>query len=111
MKLDPVKWHPLAIPFVLVTVLSVPLIFKPDVVQPHPRLARQSTMTESTVDKDMRDRIDFWLGRNQLNVYGDPPGTMYAGGTPLFDERSGVTKDRYVYILEHHPDLEKEEFR
>ena len=50
-------------------------------------------------------RIDEWIARNGLNAYGDPPGTMYAGSTPLFEERTGVMKDRYAYILEHHPEL------
>ena len=41
------------------------------------------------------------------NPYGDPKGTSYAGGTPLFDERTGARKDRYEYILEKHPELRK----
>jgi hypothetical protein len=30
---------------------------------------------------------------------------VYAGGTPLFDERTGRSRDRYDYILERHPEL------
>jgi hypothetical protein len=37
--------------------------------------------------------------------YGDPKGTIYAGGTPLFDERSAKLTDRYEYILSKHPEL------
>ncbi len=61
--------------------------------------------TESTVDEQLRRRIDEWVRSNGLNPYGDPQGTMYSGGTPLFDESTGLTKDRYQYILEQHPEL------
>ena len=60
---------------------------------------------QSAVDDQLRRRIDDWIKRNGRNPYGDPPGTMYMGGTPLFDENTGVTKDRYLYILEQHPEL------
>jgi hypothetical protein len=40
-----------------------------------------------------------------LNEYGDPKDTMYAGGTPLFNEMTGETVDRYEYILKQHPEL------
>jgi len=32
---------------------------------------------------------------------------MYAGGTPLFDERTGRVRDKYEYILERHPELRR----
>src|SRR5258706_447546 len=31
--------------------------------------------------------VERWLAERDLNQYGDPAGTMYTGGTPLFDER------------------------
>jgi hypothetical protein len=57
------------------------------------------------VDDRLRRRIDEWIARNGLNPYGDPPGTMYLGGTPLYNEQTGLTRDRYQYILERHPEL------
>jgi hypothetical protein len=48
--------------------------------------------------------IDDIIARNDLNEFGDPKDTMYAGGTPLFDMMTGKTKDRYEYILDRHPD-------
>jgi hypothetical protein len=60
---------------------------------------------QSAVDEQLHRRIDEWIARNGLNTYGDPPGTMYMGGTPLFDEATGAVKDRYLYILEKHPEL------
>ena len=59
----------------------------------------------SPVDAGIRQRIDSWLSEKHLNEFGDPPGTKYTGGTPLFDERTGLRKDRYEYILSKHPEL------
>jgi len=58
------------------------------------------------VDEATRKRIDAWIKEKDLNPYGDPKGTAYLGGDPLFDEmRPGPRKDRYEYILERHPEL------
>ena len=59
----------------------------------------------AAIDSATRARIDRWIKEKGRNPYGDPPDTMYAGGTPLFDERTGTKKDRYEYILEKHPEL------
>jgi hypothetical protein len=59
----------------------------------------------SKVDSETRARIDRWIKENRRNQYGDAPDTMYAGGTPLFDERTGQSRDRYEYILSKHPEL------
>jgi len=48
--------------------------------------------------------IDEMIHKLGLNEYGDPKDTMYAGGTPLFNEMTGDTRDRYDYILSKHPD-------
>jgi hypothetical protein len=44
-----------------------------------------------------------WLERSSdsLNTYGDPADTMYMGGSPLFNERTGEFKDKFQYIIEH----------
>ena len=49
--------------------------------------------------------IDAWLAGRGLGEYGDPPGTMYMGGTPLFDEATGERRDRVDYLLEKHPEI------
>ena len=49
--------------------------------------------------------IDNWLTDNGFNEYGDPKGTTYMGGSPLFDEHSGQMVDRYEYVLRSHPEL------
>ena len=57
------------------------------------------------VDEKMKQKIEEWMKREGRNQYGDPKDTMYAGGNPLFDERSAKLKDRYEYILGKHPEL------
>lgn len=49
-------------------------------------------------------KIENWIIKNGLNQFGDPVGTVYAGGTPLIDEKTGRTLDRMDYILTKHPD-------
>jgi hypothetical protein len=48
-------------------------------------------------------KIDVWIIKNNLNEFGDPKGTVYAGGTPLFSEATGKKIDKYQYILDKHP--------
>ncbi|OJI06510.1 hypothetical protein BK004_03125 [bacterium CG10_46_32] len=49
--------------------------------------------------------IDDWLSANNLNDFGDKEGTFYTGGTPLFDERTGETIDRFQYLFDKFPEL------
>jgi len=59
------------------------------------------------VDDSTKQRIDRWIKDNKRNPFGDSKDTVYAGGTPLFDERTGKTRDKYDYILDRHPELRK----
>ena len=52
-----------------------------------------------------KDKIDQWLQDKNLNQYGDSEDTVYAGGTPLFNELTGESINRYVYLLEKFPEL------
>jgi hypothetical protein len=47
--------------------------------------------------------VDRWLAARGLDRYGGQAGTMYAGGTPLFDERTGERRDRLAYVYKQHP--------
>ena len=47
--------------------------------------------------------VDKWLAGRKLDPYGNPLGTMYAGGTPLFDERTGEHVDRLAYVYKRQP--------
>ena len=57
----------------------------------------------------LKRKIDQWIEREGRNQYGDAKDTVYAGGNPLFDERSSKGKDRYEYILSKHPELREKE--
>jgi hypothetical protein len=48
--------------------------------------------------------VDRWLQAKGLDAYGFPRGTMYSGGTPLFDEASGQRMSRREFLLKHQPD-------
>jgi hypothetical protein len=48
--------------------------------------------------------VDRWLSAHKLDRYGSPEGTMYAGGTPLFDERTGEQADRLDHVYNKHPE-------
>ncbi|MGV3719478.1 MAG: hypothetical protein ACO1SX_01100 [Actinomycetota bacterium] len=61
----------------------------------------------SSIDETTRKRIDAWVRENNRNEFGDSKDTVYAGGTPLFNEMTGRTLDRYEYILKKHPELRK----
>lgn len=56
------------------------------------------------LSSEERAKIETWISDNGLNEYGDPSGTVYAGGTPLYDEKTSQTIDRFDYILNRHPD-------
>lgn len=59
------------------------------------------------VDNETKKRIDQWVRQNGRNEFGDAKGTVYAGGTPLFNEMTGQRLDKYDYILKRHPELRK----
>ena len=65
-------------------------------------------LNSMAVDEATKKRIDAWIKSEGRNDFGDPKGTNYAGGTPLFDMRTGRTRDRYDYILERNPQLKQE---
>ena len=52
-----------------------------------------------------KQAIKDWLNSNKLNDYGDPRDSVYAGGTPLFDEATGEIKNRFEHLLEKFPEL------
>ena len=53
---------------------------------------------------DGRDAcVDYWLAPHQLDAFGAPIGTVYAGGTPLFDEATGKTMSRLEHLGHNAP--------
>jgi hypothetical protein len=49
--------------------------------------------------------IESYLEAHALDGFGSPRGSMYPGGTPLFDEASGQRLSREEYLARHHPDI------
>ncbi len=58
----------------------------------------------ANLSDEQKKAIDERIKRDGLNEFGDPKGTSYMGGTPLFNEMTGETKDRYEHISGKHPD-------
>lgn len=56
------------------------------------------------LDDTQKKWIDDTIKKRGLNEYGDPKDTVYAGGSPLFDMRTGDMLDRYEYIIKKHKD-------
>jgi hypothetical protein len=48
--------------------------------------------------------VDRWLAAQKLDAYGSPLGTMYMGGTPLFDEATGRRTSRQAFLAAHQPE-------
>ncbi|HXX29379.1 MAG TPA: hypothetical protein VEJ89_01535 [Myxococcaceae bacterium] len=48
--------------------------------------------------------VDRWLAARRLDAFGSPQGTLYAGGTPLFDEATGERTSRQAYLAAHRPE-------
>lgn len=86
------KWLIILVIAVLLGLLAAFIISKP------------ANGPEDTTPLSERVQIDMWIGANNLNQYGDSADTVYAGGTPLFNEFTGERTDRYDYILRTHPD-------
>lgn len=60
---------------------------------------------DDTLSPAVKQAIDNWIKANGLNEYGDRRGSIYPGGTPLFDEMTGKRLTRYQYIIENHPEF------
>jgi len=51
--------------------------------------------------------LDKWLQGKKLDRYGHAEGTMYAGGSPIFNEMTGESRERLDYVYERQPDAKK----
>lgn len=62
-------------------------------------------MTSADLSAADKQAIDDWLTKKGLNRYGDAGNAVYTGGTPLFNEATGKSIERYDYILNKFPDI------
>jgi hypothetical protein len=56
------------------------------------------------LDAKQTECVDRWLKGHVLDDYGNPQGTMYAGGTPTFDETTGRSVDRWTLVAKNRPE-------
>uniref|UniRef100_K3X6G8 Cystatin domain-containing protein n=1 Tax=Globisporangium ultimum (strain ATCC 200006 / CBS 805.95 / DAOM BR144) TaxID=431595 RepID=K3X6G8_GLOUD len=63
-----------------------------------------SSSASAPMSAEEKAQVDAWIKKNDLNQFGDSKHMAYTGGTPLFDETTGKTRDLYDYILHRHPD-------
>lgn len=55
-------------------------------------------------DPKQTECVERWLKGHVLDAYGNPEGTMYAGGTPTFDESTGRSVDRWALVAKNRPE-------
>lgn len=87
----------------IIVLLSVKLIIDPSNM-PGNKTSITPSIAEPTISTQEQESIEIWIKMNNLNFFGDPSDTVYTGGTPLYDETSGETQDRFDYILKNHPE-------
>ena len=56
------------------------------------------------LDGKQTECVERWLKGHVLDDYGNPQGTMYAGGTPTFDESTGRSVDRWTLVAKNRPE-------
>ncbi len=61
----------------------------------------------SILTEEEKDKIDKWLEEKGLNRYGDSKGVIYKNGSPLFNEKTGESIERFKYILNRYPNILK----
>ena len=66
--------------------------------------AGQAKEEGSEISLKEKQLIEAWIIESNLNQYGDIKDMAYIGATPLFNERTGQSIDRYEYILKGHSD-------
>ncbi|QDE69079.1 hypothetical protein BHS07_20690 [Myxococcus xanthus] len=67
-------------------------------------LSAEDAGSGSTTRAAQEACVDTWLQKQGLDAYGNPEGSMYAGGTPLFNERTGEQIDRLDFIFKNKPE-------
>jgi len=76
-----------------------------DVINLFEKEEKKELSKAKDLTSDQIKKIEDWIGENNLNRYGDPADMMYVGGTPLFNEATGESVDRYDYIFKNHPNI------
>jgi len=67
--------------------------------------AATATTPSSEWTAGQRACVEAYLETHALDGFGSPRGTMYPGGTPLFDEATGQRLSREEYLVRRHPEV------
>ena len=62
------------------------------------------TAARMQLDPKQTECVERWLKGHGLDDYGNPQGTLYAGGTPTFDESTGRSVDRWTLVMKNRPE-------
>ena len=80
----------------------------PPVARPTPPAARAAPAPVAAAriqpDPKQTECVEKWLKGHGLDDYGNPQGTLYAGGTPTFDETTGRYADRWTMVAKNRPE-------
>lgn len=79
----------------------------PPAARPAPTAERTPTPASSAgprLDARQTECVEKWLKGHGLDAYGNPTGTVYAGGTPTFDEPTGRSVDRWILVAKNRPE-------
>jgi hypothetical protein len=69
--------------------------------------SEKESVSSEDLTEEQKEKIDDWLEENGYNRYGDTAGAIYPGGTPLYNEETGESVNRYDHILKKFPDILK----
>jgi hypothetical protein len=73
-----------------------------------PNPEKQNNESKENLNLDLpeaeKSQIEAWLEENNYNQYGDKVDTIYAGGSPLFNESTGKSTLLYDYLVQKYPD-------
>jgi hypothetical protein len=88
---------------------SAPAPAQPAAPAPRPqptaeRSAGPAPVPTLRLDAKQTECVEKWLKGHRLDAYGNPEGTMYAGGTPTFDEATGKSVDRWTLVTKNRPE-------
>jgi hypothetical protein len=67
--------------------------------------SKDGSLTSQDLTEEQKEEIDKWLKENNYNRYGDTAGAIYPGGTPLYNEETGESINRYDHILKKFPNI------
>ncbi|MFW5888554.1 MAG: hypothetical protein ACOCVY_02445 [Patescibacteria group bacterium] len=70
-------------------------------------LSAGEPLSHEDLTEEEKEKIDKWLEENGYNRYGDTAGAIYPGGTPLYNEETGESVNRYDHILKKFPNILK----